>query len=87
MEIDERRAWTLVIRHIKGLSKRMQIVESRSVLNNIAWCRRHNFVVTSNDQVGLHWFVCGMDCCVCTLELHGFDPPFLSGAQAAWLYD
>ena len=26
------------------------------------WCRRHIFVVNSDDKEGLHWFVCAFDC-------------------------
>ena len=33
-----------------------------SIIDNIAWCRRHTFVVNSDDKEGLHWFVCAFDC-------------------------
>ena len=36
----------------------MQIVESGSTLDNMAWCRSHTFVVNGDDKKGLHWFVC-----------------------------
>ena len=38
------------------------------MLDNMAFCRRHIFVVNSNDKEGLHWFVCAFDYCV-RLEL------------------
>ena len=38
------------------------MVESSSTLHNMAWCRRHPFVVNSDDKEGLHWFVCAFDC-------------------------
>ena len=46
----------------------MRRVESGTRLDNMAWCRRHIFVVNSNDKEGLHWFVCAFDCRV-RLEL------------------
>ena len=42
----------------------MQIVECGSTLDNMSWCRRHIFVVISDDKEGLHWFVCAFNCCV-----------------------
>ena len=63
-EIDEPRAWTLAVLYIKRLSKYMQRVESGERMTNMRWCRRHIFVVNSNDKEGLHWFVCAFDCCV-----------------------
>ena len=53
---------------IKRLSKYMQRVESGERMANMRWCRRHIFVVISNDKEGLHWFVCAFDCRV-RLEL------------------
>ena len=67
-EIDEPRAWTLAVIYIKRLSKYMQRVESGERMTNMRWCRRHIFVVNSNDKEGLHWFVCAFDCRV-RLEL------------------
>ena len=67
-EIDEPRAWTLAVLYIKRLSKYMQRVESGERMTNMTWCRRHIFVVNSNDKEGLHWFVCAFDCRV-RLEL------------------
>ena len=61
-EIDEPHAWTLALLYIKRLSKCMQRVESVTRLDNMTWCRRHIFVVNSNDKEGLHWFVCSFDC-------------------------
>ena len=40
--------------YIKRVSKWMQIVESASTLDNMAWCRCHTFVVNSDDKEGLH---------------------------------
>ena len=68
MEIDEPRAWTLAALYIKRLSKCMLRVESGTRLDNMAWCRRHIFVVISHDTKGLQWFVCALDCRV-RLEL------------------
>ena len=68
MEINEPRAWTLALLYIKRLSRYMLRVESGTTLANMTWCRRHLFVVNSNDKEGLHWFVCAFDCCV-RLEL------------------
>ena len=31
-------------------------------LDNMAWCRRHTFVVNRDDKEGLHLFVCAFDC-------------------------
>ena len=61
-EIDQPRAWSLVLRYIKRLSKYMQRVESGERMANIRWCGRHIFVVNSDDKEGLHWFVCAFDC-------------------------
>ena len=47
---------------IKRLSKCMPIVESGTTLDNTAWCRRHIFVVNTDDNEGAHWFVCAFDC-------------------------
>ena len=58
MEIDEPRAWTMAVLYIKRLSKCMRIVESGTTLDNMAWCRRHIFVVNIDDKEGAHWFVC-----------------------------
>ena len=86
--------WNLAVAFIKRVSRRMQIVESGSTLNNMAWCRRHTFVVNTDDKGGLHRFVYAFDCCVRlerfiiwvgTLELHPFDSSFLIGAQEALL--
>ena len=49
-EIDEPRAWTLPLLYIKRLSRCMQRVESGTRLDNMTWCRRHIFVVNSNDK-------------------------------------
>ena len=54
IEIDEPRAWTLALLYIKRLSRYMQRVESGTRLANMTWCRRHIFVVNSNDKEGLH---------------------------------
>ena len=67
-EINEPRAWTLALLYIKRLFSCMERVESGTRLANMSWCRRHIFVVHSNDKEGLHWFVCAFDCCV-RLEL------------------
>ena len=40
----------------------MQMVESGTTLDNMAWCRRHIFVVNTDDTEGVHWFVCAFDC-------------------------
>ena len=68
MEIDEPHAWTLAVLCIKRLSKCMQMVESGTTLDNMVWCRRHIFVLNTNDKEGAHWFVCAFDCRV-RLEL------------------
>ena len=58
------------------------------------WCRRHIFVVNSDDKEGLHWFVCAFHCRV-RLELftiwvwelpklNSFDPSFLVGLEEAF---
>ena len=44
------------------VSKQMQAVGFGSTLNGMASCHCHSFVVNSNERVGLHFFVCGMDC-------------------------
>ena len=62
IEIDEPRVWSLALLYIKKLSKYMQSVESGESMANMRWCRRHIFVVNSDDKEGLHWFVCGFDC-------------------------
>ena len=46
----------------------MERVESGTRLAKMSWCRRHIFVVNSNDKEGLHWFMCAFDCRV-RLEL------------------
>ena len=75
-EIDEPRAWTLALLYIKRLSKYMQRVESGERMTNMRWCRRHIFVVNSNDKEGLHWFVCAFDCRVrWSFSLFGFGNP------------
>ena len=48
--------------YFKRVCMWMQMVESGSTINNVAWCRRHTFVIASNDKEGLHWFVCAFDC-------------------------
>ena len=68
MEIHEPRAWTLVLRYIKRLSRYMQRIESGTSLAKMRQCRRHIFVVNSDDKEGLHGFVCAFNCCV-RLEL------------------
>ena len=40
----------------------MRMVECGTTLDNMAWCRRHIFVVNSDDKEGLPWFVCAFDC-------------------------
>ena len=67
-EIHEPRAWSLALLYIKRLSKYMQRVESGERMANMRWCRRHIFVVNSDDKEGLHLFVCAFDCRV-RLEL------------------
>ena len=62
MEIDEPRVWTLALLCIKRLSRYMRRVESGERLANMRWCRRHIFVVNSDDKEGLHLFVCAFDC-------------------------
>ena len=62
MKIHEPRAWALAVVYIKGLSNCMRMVESGTTLGNMAWCRRHIFVVSSDDKEGLHWFVCAFNC-------------------------
>ena len=52
-EIDEPRAWTLTLVYIKRLSKYMQRVE-REGMANMRWCRRHIFVINSDDKEELH---------------------------------
>ena len=42
----------------------MQIVDTGSPLDNMAWCHCHTFVVNSDDKGGLQWFVCAFDCCI-----------------------
>ena len=54
MEIHEPRVWTLAVLYIKRLSKCMRIVQSGTTLDNMAWCRRHIFVVNTNDKEGVH---------------------------------
>ena len=68
MESDGLCAWTVAFLYIKRLSTCMRRVESGTTLDNMAWCRRHIFVVNSDDKEGLHWFVCAFDCRV-QLEL------------------
>ena len=68
MEIDEPHAWTLVVLNINRLPKCMWRVESGTTLDIMAWCRRHIFVVNTNDKEGVHWFVCALHCRV-RLEL------------------
>ena len=53
-EIDEPRVWTLALLYIKTLSRYMDRVESGTRLANMRWCRRHIFVVSSDDKEGLH---------------------------------
>ena len=67
-ESDEPRAWTLALLYIKRLSGYMERVESGTRLANMRWCRRHIFVVNSDNKAGLHWFVCAFNCRV-RLEL------------------
>ena len=40
----------------------MWIVKCGTTLDNTAWCRRHIFVVNSDDKEGSPWFVCALDC-------------------------
>ena len=40
----------------------MQMVESGTTLDNMAWCPHHIFVVSSDAKEGSHWFVCAFDC-------------------------
>ena len=54
--------------YIKRLFKYMRRVESGERMANMRWCRRHIFVVNSDDKEGLHWFVYAFDCRV-RLEL------------------
>ena len=68
MKIDEPRAWTLAVLYIKRLSRCMRRVESGTRMDNMRCCRRRIFVANSNDEEGLHWFVCAFDCRV-RLEL------------------
>ena len=62
MEVDELGAWNLAVAYIKRVSRWMQMVESSSALDDMAWCRRHTLVVNSDDKEGLPWFVCAFDC-------------------------
>ena len=61
MEIHVPCAWTLVLRYIQRLSRNMQRVESGTSLAKMRRCRRHIFVVNSDDKEGLHWFVCAFN--------------------------
>ena len=40
----------------------LRMVESGTTLDNMAWCRRHIFVVNGDDKEGLHCFVCAFHC-------------------------
>ena len=71
MGIDDPRAWTLAVHYIKRMSSKMQAAESSLPPDDMASCRYHTLVVNSDDPVGLHWLVCGMDCC---LPLSTFTP-------------
>ena len=74
MEIGEPRTWTLEVLYIKRLSKCMRMVQSGTTPDNMAWCRRHIFVLNCDDNDGSLWFVCAFDCRV-RLErfmVHGF---------------
>ena len=62
MEIDEPRVGTLAVLYIKRLSKCMRMVEYGTTLDHMVWCRRHIFVVISDDKEGSHWSVCAIDC-------------------------
>ena len=57
VEIDQPHAWTLVVLEIKRLSSCMWMVESGTTLDNMAWSRRHIFVVNSDEKE-----VCAFDC-------------------------
>ena len=46
----------------ESVSKWMQIFESGSTLDNIAWCCGHTNLVNNDGHQGLHWFVCAFDC-------------------------
>ena len=54
----------LLLGMLRNCIGRCKLLVSSSALHNMAWCRRHTFVVIGNDKDGLNWFVCGMDCCV-----------------------
>ena len=67
MEIDEVHALTLAVTC-------MYLVECGSTLKTMLWCRCHTFVVNSDDNEGLPWFVCSFDCRV-RLERFIFGNP------------
>ena len=62
MEIDAPSRWTLALTFFKRVSRWMQIVESEPMVDNMAWCCRHTFVVNGDDKEGLHWFVYAFEC-------------------------
>ena len=43
-----------MVAYIKKVSSWMNVVQSGSTLDNMAWCRRHTLVVHSDDKEGLH---------------------------------
>ena len=61
MEIIEPFPWTLALLHIKRLSRYIHRVESGTRVANMTWCRRHIFVINSNNKERLHYFVCAFD--------------------------
>ena len=54
MEIDEPHSWTLAVLYIKGLSRCMRIVEFGITLDYMSWCRRHIFVLNTDDKERAH---------------------------------
>ena len=67
MEIDEPRAWTLAVLYIKRLTKCMRKVESGTTRDNMAWCRRHIFVLNADDKEGCS------DLCVPSIVVSGWS--------------
>ena len=78
MEIDEP-CGTLAVLYIKRLFTCMRIVESATTQNDMAWCRRHIFVVNTNDKEGAHWF------CVPLIFVSGWSFSLFGFGNQLWV--
>ena len=81
LEVVDHHGWSIAV--LKGPQRQMQTIESGSSANYKAWRCHHTWVVNSNSEQGLHWFVCGMNCPVTSFKGWVWEPLSLRNSFAS----